>query len=404
MRILLTGGAGFIGGHVAEKLIQRGDQVIVCDNLNDYYDTSVKKETLRLLQKTAKVACKDAGECGSSFCIHVVDLTDQGETYKIFRLHGKIDKVLHLAAQAGVRHSLLNPTDVVRSNVIATVCLLELCQRMGVRDFIYASSSSVYGEANDPPFSEGQPVRKPISQYAASKSACELFAYTYHHLYGMQTTGLRFFTVYGPRGRPDMACLKFIMKMDRGEPIDKYGDGSAIREFTYVDDIVSGVVAAVDRELVPDCLVVNLGGGSTHTLNDLIASIESHLGRSAIVRQLDPQSGDVPVTRACQKCAIQYLRFRPKVSLDEGIRRTVEWYRDSMSSMKDDTMRDATRTNEVKMHLHRQSFSWNTSPVSLPSTTGSFDPSSSPDGAAVNQVVTWDPTLDPMLSKMCADA
>merc|ERR1719262_1979710 len=193
-----------------------------------------------------------------------------------------------------------------------------------VKNVVCASSSSVYGDTSKAPFSEDQLCAKPISPYAATKRACELFAYTFHHLYKLNITMLRFFTVYGPRGRPDMAAFKFINKIHKGQAIDKYGDGSMIREFTYIDDIVDGVVKACDT--VSPFEIVNLGGGSTHTLNELIETIEKHVGKKAVINPLPMQPGDVPLTSACQKVAKRVLGFSPKVGLDEGIRRTVEWY------------------------------------------------------------------------------
>eukprot|EP00386_Alphamonas_edax_P012512 GDKI01039054.1.p1 GENE.GDKI01039054.1~~GDKI01039054.1.p1 ORF type:complete len:327 (-),score=95.13 GDKI01039054.1:37-1017(-) len=314
MRVLVTGGAGFVGGHLVEVLLHRGDDVLVIDSMNAYYDPSLKHHTLSILQqiKTGSLTFKQ------------IDLTNCAAVQEAFQQF-KPEVVCHLAAQAGVRYSIDHAVENVQTNILATVNLLELAVQHKVKNFVLASSSSVYGKSSVAPFSEDQVCDKPISPYAATKRSSELFAHTYHHLHKLNVTCLRFFTVYGPRGRPDMAAYKFIERTFNRQPIDKYGDGSAVREFTYVSDIVSGVVSAIDT--VSPFEIVNLGGGATHTLNEFIAAIEKHCGLPVIINQLPDQPGDVPVTSASQVNAQRVLKFNPHVTLDEGIRRTVEWYK-----------------------------------------------------------------------------
>lgn len=317
MRVLVTGGAGFIGGHTVQRLLQRGDDVVVVDNVNKYYDPTIKRNCLDILKACA--CTKGSGK----LTIYEVDIGDKEKLRSIFDTE-KPEAVCHLAAQAGVRYSIENLDENVAINIIGTTNIFECSREFGVKNIVAASSSSVYGDTAIPPFSEDQVCDKPISPYAATKRACELFGYTFHHLYKLNITMLRFFTVYGPRGRPDMAIFKFIDKIYNGRAIDKYGDGSMIREFTYIDDIVDGVVKAVDT--ISPFEIVNLGGGSTHTLNELIETIEKHVGKKATINQLPMQPGDVPLTSADQTVAKRVLGFSPKIDFDEGIRRTVEWY------------------------------------------------------------------------------
>ncbi|CEM32565.1 unnamed protein product [Vitrella brassicaformis CCMP3155] len=313
MKVLLTGGAGFVGGHTCEVLLKRGDEVVLLDNVNDYYDQRLKEHTLDILRSVPTGKLTE----------YLIDLRDLDAVTKVFEEH-KFDVICHLAAQAGVRHSIQHAISNVQTNILATVHLLELSRKHNVPNFVMASSSSVYGKSSTPPFSEDQLCNKPISPYAATKRSCELFAHTYHHLYNQNVTCLRFFTVYGPRGRPDMAAYKFIDRIYHDRAIDKYGDGSAIREFTYISDIVDGVIAAIDNPRPYE--IVNLGGGATHTLNELISTIEKHCGKKALINQMPDQPGDVPLTSADQKRAQAILNFHPKVSLDDGIRQTVHWY------------------------------------------------------------------------------
>lgn len=320
----MTGAAGFVGGHTAEKLLRRGDEVIAVDNINKYYDVEIKKSCLEILNKTAS-------ESKGTLRFYEVDIVNKEALAKVFE-ETKPEVVCHLAAQAGVRYSIEHLDENIAINIIGTTNIFELCRDFGVKNVAAASSSSVYGASSEPPFSEDQHCDKPVSPYAATKRCCELFGYTFHHLYKLNITMLRFFTVYGPRGRPDMAVFKFINNIHHGKPIDKYGDGSAIREFTYIDDIVDGVIASCDT--VNPWLIVNLGGGATHTLNELISTIEKHVGKKAVINQMDQQPGDVPLTSADQKIAKEKIGFVPKISFDEGIRRTVEWYFGYMESKK----------------------------------------------------------------------
>jgi len=314
-RVCVTGAAGFIGGHLCERLLKEGVYVVGVDLVNDYYDTRFKKETLSILKKYP------------NFRFYKGDIRDKGQVRLIWDTEcadGPFDCVVHLAAQAGVRYSVQNPTDVGVTNVDGTNIILEVSHEYKIPNLVCASSSSVYGANSVAPFSEDQTCDKPISPYAASKRANELFAFTHWHLYKTPITMLRFFTVFGPRGRPDMAAFKFIKKIDGGDPIDKYGDGSAIREFTYIDDIVEGVVRSMKT---PNGFrIVNLGGGSTYTLNQFIEMIESRVGKKAIINQLPMQPGDVMITSADQKYAKEALGFQPQTSLEEGIRKTWEWY------------------------------------------------------------------------------
>eukprot|EP00926_Amoebophrya_sp_RCC4398_P002038 GSA120T00002860001.1 len=340
--LLVTGGAGFIGGHLCEVLLRRGDRVVALDNLSEYYNVNFKKETLKILQSyneaklTTAFSAKEPDESEAAsrvedanqarrFTFVEADFCDLNAVEKVFETEGPFTCVVHLGAQAGVRYSVQNPCEVIMTNVIGQQRILDAVKKYKVPYAVCASSSSVYGVSSTAPFSEDQICNQPISPYAASKRSCEMFGHAFNHLNKIPLTMLRFFTVYGPRGRPDMAAFKFIQKIDKGEPIDKFGDGSAIREFTYVNDIVNGVVLSIDT--VPQgngFRVMNLGGGTTHTLNDFIATIEKH---PAAINQLPDQPGDVAITSADQKHAFAEVGFQPEISLDEGIRRTVEWYR-----------------------------------------------------------------------------
>ncbi|KAF4675921.1 Apoptosis-inducing factor 3 [Perkinsus olseni] len=322
LHVLVTGGAGFIGSHVAEALLRRGCRVTNVDSLNEYYDVSIKKEALRRLEEVSQ-------EVGAGYVFHRLDLADASAIEKALDQQ-QVDVICHLAAQAGVRYSIDHATEVVGANITATVNVFELARKQGVKKVVAASSSSVYGDSSTPPFKENsESADKPVSPYAATKRSCELFAETYAHLYGLDIIMLRFFTVYGPRGRPDMACFKFIDAIDSGRPITKFGDGSMIREFTFISDIVEGVLAAIElpRRKEKGVIKVNLGGGSCHTLNEFIDTIETELGRKAVIQQMPVQPGDVFMTSADQGLAKKVLNFNPRVSLHEGIHATVGWYR-----------------------------------------------------------------------------
>lgn len=324
-KILVTGCPGFIGGHLAEKLMKRGDKVVAVDLINDYYNPELKKETLGILEAYNSELAQDGGK---KFSFYKTDLCKEDEVRQVFKNEAPFDCVVHLAAQAGVRFSVDNPVSVIQTNIVGTQVVFEIAREFKVPYIVAASSSSVYGISSTAPFSENQTCNQPISPYAATKRSNELFAFTFNHLYGVPVSMLRFFTVYGPRGRPDMAAYKFIDKISKGVPIDKFGDGSMIREFTYIDDIVNGVVSSIDTYPTDNKVrLVNLGGGATHTLNNFIESIEKHVGKSAQINQMPVQPGDVHITSACQVLASKELGFKPEISLDEGIRRTVDWYK-----------------------------------------------------------------------------
>lgn len=310
-RILVTGGAGFIGSHVAEALLAAGHELTVIDDLNDFYAPELKRENLAEISETGP------------FRFDQCDICDQERVFRIFE-ETKPEVVTHLAARAGVRPSLEQPLLYAKVNVNGTMVLLEASRKFGVRKFIFASSSSVYGIANQVPFSELDTTALPISPYAATKIAGEKVCYTYSHLYGIQVVCLRFFTVYGPRQRPDLAIRKFTEKIDRDEPIPVFGDGTSGRDYTYIDDIVQGVTAAVHLDCSYD--VINLGNAHPISLDTLIPTIEDCLGKKARVRRLPPQPGDVPITFADISKAEKILGYSPRTSFTDGIRRFVSWY------------------------------------------------------------------------------
>lgn len=312
--VLVTGGAGFIGSHVAEALLTRGDTVIIVDEVNDYYDVRIKRANLELL--TSKWG-------QDRLRVYEGDICDEAFISDIYERE-KPGWVVHLAARAGVRPSIQDPFIYIHSNVVATTRLLELARIHGCDNFVYASSSSVYGGSKKSLFSETDVVDFPVSPYAATKKSCELIAYTYHHLYGMHVSGLRFFTVYGPRGRPDMAPFKFVDRVFRGEEIQQYGDGSSSRDYTYIDDIVDGVIRALDRPL--GYQIFNLGNGNPVGLREFIGIVEKATGKRAIIRVLPDQPGDVPRTAADVSKAQRMLGYEPKVSFTDGIQRLTEWY------------------------------------------------------------------------------
>lgn len=313
MRILLTGGAGFIGNHVALELIARGYYPVIVDNFNDYYDPALKEARVKRLPE---------GKCE----VHRLDLSDFAGIEKLFKAHG-FEKVCHLAAQAGVRYSLTHPFVYENANMLGTLNILELCRHNGVKRLVYASSSSVYGKNTKLPFSEDDRVDNPISLYAATKKANELYAHTYSHLYGLETVGLRFFTVYGPWGRPDMAAYLFADAIMAGRPIKVFNHGKMRRDFTYIDDIVSGIVASIKEPLPTHCEVFNLGNHRSVELMRYIGLIEDYLGKKARMEMLPLQAGDVPETYADIDKARKYLGFEPKTPVEEGLRWFIEWFR-----------------------------------------------------------------------------
>ncbi len=331
MKVLVTGAAGFIGMTTALRLLARGDEVVGLDNLNDYYDVGLKRDRLARLTPHA----------GFRF-VHA-DVADAATMSRLFVTEG-FDRVVHLAAQAGVRYSLRNPHAYVDSNVVGFMNVLEGCRHGGVEHLVYASSSSVYGGHTKMPFSEHDSVDHPVSMYAATKKANELMAHTYSHLFGLPTTGLRFFTVYGPWGRPDMALFLFTRAILEGRPIDVFNHGRMQRDFTYVDDIVEGVVRVLDRVAEPNpqwradapdpatgsapYRVFNIGNHDPVALLDFIGCIEAALGRKAVKNLLPLQDGDVPATYADVAALRDWVGFAPATDIRTGVERFVAWYRD----------------------------------------------------------------------------
>jgi UDP-glucuronate 4-epimerase len=316
VKLLVTGGAGFIGSHVADRRRRRGDRVVVLDDFNDFYDPAIKR---------ANVAAH-RGEDG--YRLVEGDIRDRELVFRLFA-EERFDAVIHLAARAGVRPSLAQPVLYEEVNCLATWHLLEAAVAHRVRKFVFASSSSVYGINSKLPFSEDDPIERPISPYAATKRAGELQVYTTHHLHGLPAVCLRFFTVYGPRQRPEMAIARFIRCLETGAPIPFFGDGGSRRDYTYIDDIVDGVEAALERPLSFE--IVNLGDAHPVTLNELVAALERATGRRARLERHPDQPGDVPVTYASVDKARRLLGFEPRVALEEGLRRSVEWYRGTAS-------------------------------------------------------------------------
>lgn len=311
-KILVTGGAGFIGSHVAKALIERNDEVVIVDNFNDYYDVQLKRDRVKnvLVNK--------------AFKLYEVDIRDKEKMEEIFEVE-KIDKVVHLAAMAGVRYSLENPGLYYEVNVLGTQKMLDLAVKHKIQNFIYASSSSVYGNNTKMPFSESDSVDTPISPYAASKKATELQAHVYSHVYKLPTTGLRFFTVYGPWGRPDMALFLFTDAIINNRPIDVFNNGNMSRNFTYVDDIVSGILMVLDANLPYD--VVNIGGDKEEKLLRFIEVIENNLGKKAQKNLRPMQPGDVPATVA-DISKLRKMGWAPTTRIEKGIENFVKWYRD----------------------------------------------------------------------------
>ena len=330
MKVLVTGAAGFIGYHLAEKLLARGDEVVGVDNVNDYYSVELKRARLARLERH------------DGFRFFEIDLADREAMEDVFAA-GAFDRVVNLAAQAGVRYSLTNPHAYVDSNLVGFMNVLEGCRHSGVKHLVYASSSSVYGANTTMPFSVHDNVDHPLSLYAATKKANELMAHTYSHLYGLPTTGLRFFTVYGPWGRPDMALFLFTKAILEGRPIDVFNHGRMRRDFTYIDDIVEGVVRVMDRVAEPNPAwsgaspdpgtssapyrIYNIGNNQPVELMHLIEVLERCLGRRAEKNMLPMQPGDVPATYADVDDLVRDVGFKPATPIEEGVARFVEWYR-----------------------------------------------------------------------------
>jgi len=312
MKVLVTGGAGFIGSHVCERLLREGASVLIIDDLNDFYSPLDKAANLSALQALGPVT------------FHRGDISDEQSTLQIVADY-RPETIIHLAARAGVRPSLEQPLLYESVNVRGTMILLEAARRHGVRKFIFASSSSIYGVANQVPFSENDYLNLPISPYAATKLMGEKVCYTYSHLYGLPIVCLRFFTVYGPRQRPDLAIRKFTEMIDCGRPIPVFGDGSSGRDYTFVDDTVSGIMAALRYDCRYD--IFNLGNSSPVQLTTLIAGIEEALGKKAELQRLPDQPGDVPITYADIQKANRLLGYSPATPLAEGLAKFVRWHR-----------------------------------------------------------------------------
>ncbi len=314
MKILITGGAGFIGSAVAKQLMKRGDRVVLVDNFNDYYDPRLKRDRISKFLKGLK----------GGFVLYKGDIRDQKFLEQVFKKE-KPDKVIHLAAMAGVRASLENPMLYVDVNVMGTTNLLDLSVKYGVKNFVYASSSSVYGDSKKVPFSETDSVDTPISPYAATKKATELLAHVYSHIYGLKTTGLRYFTVYGPWGRPDMGVFRFIENIIRGRTIDVYNFGKMRRNFTYIDDIASGTITVLDADL--PYAVMNIGGDRDEALMEYIAAVEKYAGKKAKKHMMPMQPGDVPSTVADIR-RLRKLGWKPTTRIEQGVKHFVAWYKE----------------------------------------------------------------------------
>ena len=310
-KILVTGVAGFIGFHLSKSLLEDGYEVLGIDNLNDYYDPKLKHARLEIIKKYP------------NFKFEKVDIADRQSLTKVFVDYAP-NKVVNLAAQAGVRYSLTNPYAYMDSNLVGFLNVLELCRHNDFEGLIYASSSSVYGSNEKIPFSVDDRVDNPISLYAATKKANELIAHSYSHLYGLHTTGLRFFTVYGPWGRPDMAMYIFADKISKGEPIQVFNNGKMKRDFTYIDDIVSGIRASIDKNY--QCEVFNLGNHRSEELMYMIELIEKNIGKKAIIDFKPMQKGDVPASYADIESSSKKLEYIPTVNIEEGIEIMVDWY------------------------------------------------------------------------------
>ena len=312
MNILITGIAGFIGHHLATRLIEEGHTIVGIDNLNDYYDVTLKEARLKRLK--------------GKFSFHKIDTTDFPALEELFKKH-KFDKICHLAAQAGVRYSLENPFVYATSNYVGTLNIFELAKRHGVKDIAFASSSSVYGGNEELPFAEHHPVNHPLSMYAASKRAGELLAHSYCHLFGLNIICLRFFTVYGPWGRPDMALFLFTKSILEEKPIEVFNGGDMRRDFTYVSDIVDGIVKTIHKQ-PRGFSILNLGAGNPINLPDFIGIIEKTLDKKANIVMKPMQAGDVQATWADISKARELIGYKPKVSIEEGITNFVKWFRE----------------------------------------------------------------------------
>jgi len=311
MRIMVTGGAGFIGSHTVDALLARGDEVVCIDDFNDYYSPRRKRENLTVAQTSA------------SFHLYESDIRDFQEMDRIFSIE-KPQKVIHLAAMAGVRNSVKFPLLYEEVNVRGTLNLLELASRHGVRNFALASTSSVYGASKEIPFKEDSAATKPLAPYPATKRSCELLAHVYHHLYGLRCTALRFFTVYGPRGRPDMTPYLFTQAISLGREITLYDDGRPQRDFTFIEDIIGGVLATLDADLEYE--IINLGNSQPVVMRDFVTIIEDLLSRQAEIVSPPLPATEPPLTYADISKARRLLGYNPTTSVEEGMRRFIDWY------------------------------------------------------------------------------
>lgn len=330
MRVLITGVAGFIGHHLALRMLARGDEVVGVDNLNDYYDVSLKEDRLQRFRNNA------------AFTFHKMDIADRDEVARVFS-GAPFDAIVNLAAQAGVRYSITNPHAYIDANLVGFTNMLEGARHSNVKHLVFASSSSVYGANTRLPLAESDNVDHPLSLYAATKKANELMAHCYANLFAVPCTGLRFFTVYGPWGRPDMALFKFTKSILAGEPIQVFNHGNMVRDFTFVDDIVEGIIRVVDRPAMPDPAwtgaapnpatsyapyrVFNIGNSKPVQLLRYIRALEDCLGKKAIMEMLPMQPGDVPATSADVSRLEAATGFRPEIEVEAGIARFVDWYR-----------------------------------------------------------------------------
>jgi UDP-glucuronate 4-epimerase len=316
--LLITGGAGFIGSHLVDRLLATNvEHIIVVDDFNDFYNPSIKRDNIREHLKDPR------------YSVNEVDIRDRAALEQVFKA-SNFDCVVHLAARAGVRPSLSEPQLYTETNINGTLNLLELARSSNIKQFVFGSSSSVYGINAKVPFSEDDPIRQPISPYAATKGAGELLCHTYAHLYSLRCVCLRFFTVYGPRQRPDLAIHKFAKLISQRKPIPVFGDGSTRRDYTYVDDIIDGVMAAIDYDQ-SNYEVINLGESRTVELNELISLLEKELDTHAIIDRQPPQPGDVPQTFADISKARALLGYQPKTQIEDGLHRFIEWFRMSGS-------------------------------------------------------------------------
>ena len=335
MNVLVTGIAGFIGFHLSKKLIKNGHSVIGIDNINDYYDINLK--VARLNKLGLELDNRNWNSTNTNLKIYKIDISDKKSVSQIFS-ENKIDAVCNLAAQAGVRYSIENPDAYIQSNIIGFQNIIECCRNFGVKNLSYASSSSVYGGNENLPFSENDAVDSPISLYAATKKSNELVAYTYSHLYGISTTGLRFFTVYGPWGRPDMALFLFVSAILENKPINVFNDGKMLRDFTFIDDIVEGVVRVIENpakipqkksKLNPTKApykIYNIGNNNPVKLMDFITAIENSLNKKFEINFMPLQPGDVPKTYANVDSLVKELNYKPNTPIQKGIDKFVNWY------------------------------------------------------------------------------